>query len=107
MKPRPAALLIWILIALQCLAYYGQLPPTLASHFDGAGRPNGWSSKVSFFESYLFLAVLMTFLFFWLPRLLRRIPPALINVPNREYWLVPERKGQALDLLEQEMGWFG
>jgi uncharacterized membrane protein len=107
MKPRHLALLLWVLIALQCFAYYGQLPPTLASHFDSAGRPNGWSSKEAFIELYLFVAGLMTFLFFSMPGLLRRIPLVLINIPNRDYWLVPERKDRALEMLQEEMGWSG
>ena len=27
------------------LATLGRLPPVVASHFDAAGRPNGWSSR--------------------------------------------------------------
>jgi uncharacterized membrane protein len=33
------------IVLLQAFVYYPQLPAQLASHFDAAGRPNGWSSK--------------------------------------------------------------
>jgi uncharacterized membrane protein len=100
-------LLLWGAVALQCLYYFPLLPEAVASHFDGAGRPNGWSSKQGFIALHLSIAGLMTFVFFVLPRLLRRIRPSLINLPNREYWLIPERKEQALAMLDEEMGWFG
>ena len=100
-------LLLWGAVALQCLYYYPILPETVASHFDGAGRPNGWSSKQSFFSLYLILAGLMSFVFFVLPKLLHRIPSFLINLPHREYWLTAGRKEQALAMLDEEMGWFG
>jgi uncharacterized membrane protein len=100
-------LLLWGAIAVQCLHYFPQLPAGLASHFDGAGRANGWSSKEGFFVFYLVMTGLMTLVFFLLPVLLRGVPPSLINIPNREYWLVPERKDLALTMLEEEMGWFG
>ena len=92
---------------MQCLYYYPLLPETVASHFDGTGRPNGWSSKQSFYALYLILAGVMSFVFFVLPKLLHRIPASLINIPHREYWLTPQGKEQALAMLEQEMGWFG
>lgn len=108
MKTRHLILLLLLgAVALQCLYYFPLLPATVSSHFDGGGRPNGWSSKQAFYTLYLFIVGLMTFCFFLLPRLLRHVPSSLINLPNREYWLVPERKTEALAMLEEEMGWFG
>jgi uncharacterized membrane protein len=100
-------LLLWGTIAIQCLHYVPLLPEGLASHFDGAGRANGSSSKESFFVFYVGMLGLMTLVFFLLPILLRGVPPSIINIPNREYWLVPERKDQAFSMLKEEMGWFG
>jgi uncharacterized membrane protein len=94
-------------IGFQTLYYYPQLPPVVASHFDGAGRPNGWSSRVSFFMIYWGISGLMVFAFYGLPVLLRRLPVSLINVPNREYWLAPERRAESLDALAGQMHWFG
>jgi len=87
--------------------YYPLMPETVASHFDGAGRPNGWSYKQSFFALYLMMMGIMSLVFFGLPRLLRHFSPSLINIPNRKYWLTPERKQEALAMLDEEMGWFG
>lgn len=100
-------LLLWGAIGLQCFYYYPLLPQRMASHFDGSGNANGWSSKESFFGLFLVLAVVMSLVFFALPKWLRRIPASLINIPHRDYWLSTQRKELALEMLEQELGWFG
>ena len=45
------------LIAAQCGFYGPQMPSTMASHFDGHGEPNGWSSRAAFFGLGLILAL--------------------------------------------------
>lgn len=50
----------WALLALTALALYPSLPPVLATHFDLAGQPDGWSRRESFFVFYLGLAAMMT-----------------------------------------------
>lgn len=49
----------WALLAAVTLALYPSLPDVLATHFDGAGEPNGWSSRTSFTLLYLGLGLLM------------------------------------------------
>lgn len=39
--------------------------------------------------------------------LVRRLPPALINLPNKDYWLAPERREATLRLLGDHMRWLG
>jgi uncharacterized membrane protein len=100
-------LLLWGAVGLQCLYYYPRLPQIVAAHFDGVGKANGWSSKQSFFAVFLILDAVMSLVFFVLPRTLRRTPESFINIPHRDYWLSPQRKEQALAILEQEINWFG
>jgi hypothetical protein len=38
-----------------------------------------------------------------IPRLL---PPAMINIPNRDYWLAPERAQESLGFLADQGVWF-
>jgi hypothetical protein len=35
------------------------------------------------------------------------VPVSLINLPNKDYWLAPERKEESLRFLEREMEWIG
>ena len=50
MTPSRVVFAVLLVVALALLAvYYPQLPERMASHFNGAGRANGWSSKAFFF----------------------------------------------------------
>ena len=53
---------------LQSAFYYPQLPQEMASHFDGAGVANDWSSRNVFFGIYLAMIVMLVVVFLWLPR---------------------------------------
>lgn len=91
---RGVSLALLVLAALQIAYFYPQLPDTVASHFDGAGRPNGWAPKGAFLALYAAVVALMAGLFLIVPVLLVRLPVALINLPNKDYWLAPERRQQ-------------
>ena len=41
------------------LAVYPSLPETLATHFDAAGQPNGWTGRSAFALLYLGMGLLM------------------------------------------------
>ncbi len=104
---------IWILALLlgisflQILHYYPLLPERIASHFNGAGRPNGWSAKGGFLITYLGVLSSVVFTFLVIPIVIRKTPVRLINLPNKEYWLAPERRDQTFTLLARQMLWFG
>jgi uncharacterized membrane protein len=84
---------------LQTAVYYGRLPERLASHFNGAGVPNGWMSKSSFFAFYLGLLVFMTVIFNLAGRAAAWLPPKYINLPNRDYWLAPSRRAESVEAI--------
>jgi uncharacterized membrane protein len=86
-------LLLALAIAVIFIAISSQLlPATVASHFGPAGAADGYMPR----ESYVRLMGLVTFVVPLLVALcnylLRLIPASLINLPNRDYWLAPERK---------------
>jgi uncharacterized membrane protein len=107
---RAGRVVLTILLAaavVQILSYYPQLPSTVASHFGSEGRPNGWSSKEGFFGIYLGVLALVLASFVGLPVLLGRIAPDWINLPNKDYWLAPQRQDRTVAILAREMLWFG
>ena len=71
-------LLLIVAVALM-VVYYPELPERMASHFDGAGRANGWSSKAFFFGVQVFVLLLVTVCFAILPRRIQTLPPDKIN----------------------------
>lgn len=84
-----------ILLIVQSLYYYPELPSSMASHFDSAGHPDSYAPKTQFIAIWYLLIV---FLNIWvlLPRILmKKLPPEFINVPNKAYWLAsPERRAE-------------
>jgi uncharacterized membrane protein len=91
----------------QILWYQSRLPERLASHFDGAGNPNGYMSKTTFFGFHLAAIGVLTAVFLLLPALLRYVPSSLINLPNKDYWLAPERRKETLAHLSGRLTGFG
>lgn len=87
--------------------YYAQLPERMASHFGPDGTPNGWMPKESFYLLSVILIAAPAFLTFVVPKLVATLPAALINLPNKEYWLAPERRLATVVFLQAQMAWFG
>lgn len=98
--------MLLVLMALQAAWYWGRMPARIASHFDGPGHPNGWTTRAGMLGFTLFLVAVQGSAFFLLPKLLRFIPN-WINIPNRGYWLAPERRAASLVALERWMNGLG
>jgi hypothetical protein len=79
----------------------------MASHFDGAGNPNGWQSRSAFFGLSLGVVLVLTCCFRVLPSLLHRFPDGLVNIPNKDVWLSPARRKGTFALLKDRMVLFG
>lgn len=92
-----AILLVTLLVGIVHVAYYHpKLPDSVASHFDFEGNANGFSPKRN--HSLVMACLQVGFgVFFWvLVLVLKYIPPQLVNLPNRDYWLAPERRKETI-----------
>jgi len=86
------------------IATAGDLPVQVASHFGRGDQANAWTPRDTYIAIMvgattllpLFLVTLIT----WLPRVF----PRAVNIPNRDYWLAPERRGRSLATLAN-FGW--
>jgi uncharacterized membrane protein len=83
--------------ALQIAYYLPKLPATVASHFNAAGMANSWEPKQMFLELYAIVMLGIAAVYFIIPRLIFSLPPELINVPNKAYWLAPQRRAETLE----------
>ena len=102
-----------ILIALifvtviQVIVYYPQMPEVSASHFDGSGHPNGWMSRNAFFAMHLGIVALLAFIFLFLPSRLGFMSYKTWNIPHRDYWMMPERRKETTQIVQNQMLWCG
>lgn len=79
--------------------YWPRLPERVASHFDAAGRPDGWSTRGSFVGLMLGMTAFNAAVFLLIEQVVRRLPPKWINLPHKEAWLAPERAQRTRDRL--------
>jgi uncharacterized membrane protein len=84
-----------------------QLPVQLASHFGAGGAPNGWMTRSGYLLFILAFAIGIPLLIVLSMSVLPRVMTKGINIPNRDYWLDPARRGETLDYLESHAYWMG
>jgi uncharacterized membrane protein len=83
-----------------------ELPPLVASHFDAAGQPNAYMSRSGYVRFVLCVAI-------GLPVAVVAILSAVysyatdLKLPNREYWLAPQRLDRTRGVLLAHGAWFG
>ena len=106
-KTRILLIACGLILLTHMLWSYSQLPETVASHFDGQGNPNAWMGRGAFlvFEIALLLFVVGEMLL--VPRMVSRLPSSLINLPNKEYWLSPERREDTFVIFRKYFEIFG
>lgn len=94
------------LIFAQTAYYFPILPATVASHFNANGVADNWMPKESFliFEAVIFVIVIGHFWF--VPYLIEKMPDSLINLPNKQFWLAPERRAETFDIFRNYFRWF-
>lgn len=99
---------IVLAIGLRVWSLWSQLPDTMASHFGMSGRPDSFMSKEGFFLVMVLVGGGSLAAVFASPMLIRRLPPGLINLPNRDYWLAnDERREVAIERVAELMGGMG
>jgi uncharacterized membrane protein len=103
----PAAALALIACAAAFVVISSRsLPALVATHFDAAGRANGYLSREPYIALMLLISVVVPLLVVIIPGRLFSHPDVRINLPNREYWLAPERRAQTLRFLSRQSSIF-
>ncbi len=91
---------IFITALLICLFELARLwriaPGQMAAHFNAAGDPDRFVSKAEFFLFQIQTLFVIVLVSLPLQVLFLILPPDLINMPNREYWLAPERRTETV-----------
>ena len=110
MRPYKGSWLIFGALLLLAIVFMlgtaRQLPPIVASHFDAAGYPNAFMPRAAYLRFVLLLGLGM-------PAAIVAILTAVysrasnLKVPNRDYWLAPERIAGTRAFLVAHGVWFG
>jgi uncharacterized membrane protein len=103
------------LLALGCLlaafiadvAYFShQLPERVATHFNLQGEPNGWMTRTQHVKFTGIIGVAAPLFLVGLFALMRKMGGWGLNIPNKAYWLDPERRSGTFDFLLRHGIWF-
>lgn len=89
------------------LATVERLPDPVATHFGGSGAADAWMTRPVYTLGMLFFLVAFPLLMVGAIGGLPRLIPNLVNLPNRHYWLGPERRRASLDYLAAHACWLG
>ena len=72
--------------------FYNALPQQVPSHFDFAGKVNHWDAKSFLFPVLLAVQLGMNLMLYLLALGITKIPPAIVNVPWKQYWFGNEQR---------------
>jgi hypothetical protein len=108
MKSRIPAVLLLLGYAIffSCLfAIRSKLPLHVASHFDAKGLPDGWMPRTMFVKFMGVFGFLFPVFIVGINFVLRYLPAKAFNMPNRNYWMAPERRQQTFQFLLMHSFW--
>jgi uncharacterized membrane protein len=84
-----------------------QLPSEVASHFGASGAADAFMPRTAYLILMLALALALPVAIVVVLGTVLRRPRAPINLPNRDYWLGPERRMETIAFLQRHMLRFG
>ena len=105
----PRALFFAIALAAiaQCVHDFPLLPVRLASHFGALGTANGWMTKQQFFMTYAVMFLPALLVEFLVGRSIAKKPADKLRLPNKEFWLAPERRAETFAYFKSFFAWYG
>ena len=104
---KKALLISCCLVLLLTIIYYFYFPNNVAIHFDSNGIPDSWTNKNINFLIEAFIYLLITGIFFSIPLIIKNTPSKFVNIPNKQYWLAPERKTYTSEMISNTLCWVG
>ncbi len=102
---------VFVLSWLAYLAFWAfsaaQLPARVATHFDLAGRPNGWMTRTGSLALSAALGLGVPLVITSVSYIIRFVPNNQINLPGprREYWLGPEQRAATMAYIFRHCCW--
>lgn len=82
------------------------LPPVVASHFAAGGGADGFMPRGAYLVLMLVVMVGVPLLLVGVSSLVAIMPARHINLPNRAYWLSPERQDETIAFMQAHGRYF-
>jgi len=103
---------VWFLLLVAAGAAFvwmtsQQLPPLVASHFGRGGIANGFILHKHYVVFTVLICVVLPLAIVFPISFALNNPKAVINLPNRDYWLTPERRAETVAFIRTQMMRFG
>lgn len=89
--------------AAQHAWYWPRLPDRVATHFNWDGTADDWMAKPAATALLLSIQLVVPWFIVAITALTNWLPISLINLPNREYWLAPQRRRESLAFVHREL----
>lgn len=83
------------------------LPPRVATHFNAAGRPDGWMSRSQHVTWALAGGAVVPLIVVATMFAARFASDDAWNLPRKAYWLAADRRGETMDYLLRHAVWLG
>ena len=110
MKTSRTPILILGLLYVVFLGYLAhsvpQLPQRVATHFDAGGQADGWMDRASYVRFTAVFGFVFPLSVVGICYAIRFFPNGTINLPQRDYWLAPERRAETMAYLVRHSLWF-
>ena len=99
-------LAVVLLVAAGFILLSGQsLPPVVASHFGAGGSANGYMSRGAYLGLMLVMTLVVPGVLAVGHRLVGRVPRRRVSLPERDYWLAPERSAETFSFLRRHLSY--
>ena len=99
--------LLSALLVGHAIYHYLILPKRVATHFGISGEPDAWGPKTVFFLWYLIISAILSGLVMVVNHSLKPGKLVWLNIPDKNYWLAPERIHATLKYVRSSMLLFG
>lgn len=108
-KPGYASTIVFFILyaayVAMVLTTASQLPERVATHFGFEGRADGWMSRSAYQIFEIALPLVIGLIFTGTSALVRFVPAKYVNLPRKDYWLVPERRALTAAMIRSRMTW--
>ncbi len=92
-------IVVLLICTFEIVRLWNITPPQMAAHFNIQGNPDRFVSKPEFFWYQIQTMLVVIAISIPLQVLFLILPVNLINMPQRDYWLAPERRAETVDRL--------